>query len=131
MATNWTDATLFAEIDVVLPAILEAAETTYYQAYVKNKLGAEIAYKFADYPNFDIEEISNPEQLKFVALEMNLFHIAKQISPTMQEDDTFIQYMAIQNEEITARIPKDISALNFDEPDGINERRTYSIPIKR
>ena len=36
MATNWTDATLFAEIDVVLPAILEAAETTYYQAYVKN-----------------------------------------------------------------------------------------------
>ena len=131
MATNWTDATLFLPVDVVLPAILADATTTYYQDYVKNKLGAEIAYKFHDYPSFDIEEISNPEQLKFVALEMNLFHIAKQISPTMQEDDTFIQYMAVQNEEIMSRIPKDISALNFDEPDGINDRRTYSIPIKR
>ncbi|MGH1438262.1 MAG: hypothetical protein ACRBG0_27765 [Lewinella sp.] len=131
MATNWTDATLYEPEDVVLPAILEDATTTYYQDYVKNKLGAEINYKFSDYPNFDIEEISNPEQLKFVALEMNLLHIAKQISPTMQEDDTFIQYMAIQNEEIVSRIPKDISALNFDEPDGINERKTYSIPITR
>ncbi len=132
MATTWTDATLFEAGDIVLPQILTNVTTSNYEPWVKTRVGYYLNYYFADYTDFDIEEIKTASitMLKDPALTLNLHKICQEQSLTMVEDDTF----RILKEEYEAQYLREMKmlspSLKFDEPDGINDRKTFTRAVK-
>ena len=136
MATNWTDATLFVSGDVVLPKNLSgltADADIYFHTRVKDTIGRHIRIKYHDYPSFDIEEITSASitELKETALKLNLAYICEDEIINGQETDT---YMSLYDHYISIyhhRIRDDVELMAFSEPDGINDTKIGSIPIKR
>jgi hypothetical protein len=131
MATNWTDATLFVTGDVVLPKLLTNVTTSNYHDWVKLRVGYYVKYYYHDYKDFDIEEITSASltALEEPALTLNLHKICMEQSATALDDDTFEvlseKYKAQYMEEMKMISP----TLEFDEPDGINDRKAFSIGI--
>lgn len=136
MATNWTDATLFTSGEVVLPKILSGLTTDadiYFYARVKQTMEIEINYRWHDYPDFDIEEITAAALvlLKQPALYLNLAYICEDEIVNGNEDDSYLRLYEHNMMLYKERMGKVVHLLTFDEPDGINDTLINSIPIKR
>lgn len=139
MATNWTDATLFVKDDVVLPKLMADLEVAdldadiYFHDKVKEEIGTEIRYRFHDVPSFDIEEITAASilELKQTALYLNLNYICRDEVVSALEDDTFSELGMHYRIKYEYWLKRKIELLEFDEPDGINDLKAFSIPIKR
>jgi hypothetical protein len=136
MATNWTDATLFVDGDVALPENLTGLTATAdinFQDEVKIEIGKEIRYRYHDYPNFDIEEITDDSitDLKETALFLNLHYICRQQLVNGGDADTYGDMSMYYFDRYLYFIKRDVELMEFDEPDGINDSEAFTIPVKR
>lgn len=139
MATNWTDATLFLKSDVVVPKNLSDLKVTdldvdvYFEPRVKDEIGDEINYRFKDYTDFDIEEITvaSITNLEQTALYLNLYYICIDERVSALETDTFTEMANEYFGRYKYYLKRKLELIEFDEPDGINERKTFTMPIQR
>lgn len=139
MATTWTDATLFLKTDVVLPKLFsdlgvdDLDVDIYFHSRVKDDIGKEIRYRFHDLKDFDIEEITSASitELKQTALYLNLYYICRDEVVSALETDTFVELGNDYYAKYMYWLKRDIELIEFDEPDGINDLKAFSIQIKR
>lgn len=127
MATAWTDATLFGAGDIVLPSFLSGATTSNYHDWVKGELKDMIEYRFNDYPAFDIEAIKSASlaRLQKCALTLNIAKICREEALTSSDSDALKQWEMDYRAEFNDQFKWVVTLLDFDSPEGINDRKTY------
>lgn len=138
MATNWTDATLYTEVEAeasfpeLFDGLTETADT-YFHSDVKARIGKMIRYRYHDLKDFDIEEITSASitELKEGALFYNNYYVARKQIVNGSDSDAFKMLADHYLEEAKRYLKVDIELIEFDEPDGINDLKAFSYEIKR
>lgn len=143
MATTWTDATLYTDTEAFddLPKLLSPNYTIltdsseyYLETDVKQRIQEFILDAFNDFPDFDIEEITQAsidDILKPIALLLNSGLVSRFTSK--DPSDSFFLLWEDFNADVFARMRRILKkqGLQFNSPSGINERLFHSVTITR
>lgn len=143
MATTWTDATLYTDSEAFndLPSLLSDnfvlttdSGTYYLETDVKKRIEEMILNNFNDFPQFDIEEITTAsitDILKPIALQLNSALVARFTSK--DQSDAYFGLWDDFHADVLARMRRIMkrTGLQYNDPDGINERKFQTVPIIR
>lgn len=147
MATNWTDLTLFTGSEALagLPRLFDGLDTTLEASYnfqvdakrdfermIKSKWIGVGKLTSSTSDDFDIEEINNGSILNDSAILYNNLLVAREYMTDLDDpSDKYGSYYASNKKWIDVQIEQDLSLLQFDEPDGVNQLTPLFVRITR
>jgi len=140
--TNWSDAVLytdqeaFDDIDNTFDFTQGEDAKLYYlhDTEIKPRIGEMIQDRFVDWPNFNIECITTDSitLLNRVAVQFNTAMVSRRQSKDLAEDgDRYASLWQDAQQEISNRLRMIFKSLKFEDPEGINDRDFYTVPVRR